>query len=133
MASSDYLCIRANKSKKRKQRPANEVSEQDINNVLKSIQNCNGYPKLRDLASMVPFLAPLQLNAVIRFLERSGTIIIDSDGYIIWTRKDNSESLSTLQEVAYISSDFKEYLEKHWEWQMHCTCATIAAFENFLS
>jgi hypothetical protein len=114
MASSDYLCIRANKSKKGKQRPANEVSEQDINNVLKSIQNCNGYPKLRDLASMVPFLTPLQLNAVIRFLERLGTIIIDSDGYIIWTRKDNSESLSTLQEVAYISSDFKEYLEKHW-------------------
>ena len=108
------MCIRAKKSKKRKERPANEVSEHDINNVLKAIQNFDGYPKLRDLPSLAPFLTPLQLNVVLRFLERSGTIIIDSDGYIIWTRKDNSEGSPTLEEVANISSEFKDYFEKHW-------------------
>jgi len=45
-------------------------------------------------------------------LERSGAIEVDLDGYIVWVRKDEQAGL-TLGEVADISSELKDYLEKH--------------------
>jgi hypothetical protein len=47
-------------------------------------------------------------------LERSGAIVIDSDGYITWMRNEELGQL-TLGEVATMSSDLKELLEKHPE------------------
>jgi hypothetical protein len=98
----------------RKARPANEVSEDDINAFLKAIRNFDGYPKLRDLRKVLPSLTPVQINVIAHYLERSGAIVIDSDGYITWMRNEELGQL-TLGEVATMSSDLKELLEKHPE------------------
>jgi hypothetical protein len=105
--------IRKRKSP-RKRRPVNEVSEDDINAFMQVIRDFDGYPKLRDLRIMLPYLTPVQINVIVHYLERSGVIVIDSDGYIIWMRKEGLEQL-TLGEIAEMSSDLKELLEKHPE------------------
>ena len=89
----------------------NEVSEDDINNFLEAVRNFDGYPKLRDLGRMLPSLTPLQINVILKYLQRSGAIEVDLEGYIVWVRKDKQEG-QTLGEVAEISSELKEYLEK---------------------
>jgi hypothetical protein len=81
---------------------------------LQAIRDFYGYPKLRDLRRMLPSLTPVQINAIVHYLERSGTIVIDADGYIIWMRHEDLGQL-TLGEVAKMSSDLKELLEKHPE------------------
>ncbi len=58
---------------------------------------------------MMPSLTPLQLNVIIRYLERSGRIIIDSEGYIVWTRNDKDRDFLTLGELANISKEFRDY------------------------
>src|ERR687888_646648 len=98
----------------RKARPANEISEDDINAFLQAIRDFDGYPKLKDVRMMVPSLTPVQINAIVHYLERSEAIVIDTDGYIIWMRKEGPGQL-TLGEVAEISSDIKKLLEKHPE------------------
>jgi hypothetical protein len=103
--------IRARKSH-RKARPANEVSEDDINAFLQAIRDFDGYPKLKDLSMMLPSLTPVQINAIVHYLDRSGAIVIDTDGYIIWMRKEGLGQL-TLGDVAEMSSDLKELLKKH--------------------
>jgi hypothetical protein len=60
---------------------------------------------------MAPSLTPLQVNAIVRYLERSGAIVIDAEGYIVWARKEQERL--TLGEVADISNDLREYLNKH--------------------
>ncbi|HKZ62180.1 MAG TPA: hypothetical protein VJZ68_07185 [Nitrososphaera sp.] len=62
---------------------------------------------------MAPSLTPLQINVVVRYLERSGSIVIDTEGYIVWARK--GQDRLTLGEVADISGDLKNYLEKQPE------------------
>lgn len=62
---------------------------------------------------MVPTLTPLQINVIVRYLERSGAIVIDAEGYIVWARKEQEQL--TLGEVAEISSDLKDFLDKHEE------------------
>ncbi|AFU58352.1 MAG: hypothetical protein QXX64_00215 [Nitrososphaera sp.] len=62
---------------------------------------------------MVPSLTPLQINVIVRYLERSGAIVIDTEGYIVWTRKEQKQL--TLGEVAEISGDLREFLEKRGE------------------
>jgi hypothetical protein len=62
---------------------------------------------------MVTWLGPLKINVIVRFLETSGAIIIDTEGYIIWTRKEHNQL--TFGEVAEISSDLKDYLKSHSE------------------
>jgi hypothetical protein len=104
--------ITQNKAKRWKERPVNEISEYDIKVVLQAIETCNGYPKLRELATLVPSIKPLKLNFVIRFLERTGNILIDGDGHIIWTKGVKSEMLN-LSDVADISAEFREFLNKH--------------------
>jgi hypothetical protein len=81
---------------------------------LQAIRNFDGYPKLKDLCMMLPSLTPVQINAIVHYLDRSGVIVIDTDGYIIWMRKEGLGQL-TLGEVAEISSDLKELLEKRPE------------------
>jgi hypothetical protein len=81
---------------------------------LQAIRNFNGYPKLKDLRMMFPSLTPVQINVIVHYLDRSGAIVIDTDGYIIWMRKEGLGQL-TLGEVAEMSSDLKELLEKHPE------------------
>jgi hypothetical protein len=76
------------------------------------IRNFDGYPKLRDLRRMLPSLTPVRINVILHYLERSGAIVIDADGYITWIRNEGLGHL-TLGEVANISSDLKELLEKH--------------------
>jgi hypothetical protein len=79
---------------------------------LQAIRNFDGYPKLRTLRKMLPSLTPMQINVILHYLERSGEIVIDSDGYITWMRNKDQEKL-TLGEVAEISSDLRELLKKH--------------------
>jgi hypothetical protein len=62
---------------------------------------------------MAPALTPLQINVIIRFLERSGAIIIDTEGYIVWSRKEREQMTSG--EVAQISDDIKEFLKSNPE------------------
>ena len=81
---------------------------------MKAIRNFDGYPKLRDLRKVLPSLTPVQINVIAHYLERSGAIVIDSDGYITWMRNEELGQL-TLGEVATMSSDLKELLEKHPE------------------
>ena len=81
---------------------------------MKAIRNFGGYPKLRDLRKVLPSLTPVQINVIAHYLERSGAIVIDSDGYITWMRNEELGQL-TLGEVATMSSDLKELLEKHPE------------------
>ena len=79
--------------------------------MLQAIKEFNGYPKLRELANLVPELRPFKLNLVVRFLERNGTILIDGDGYIVWSRGEKHESYS-LSDVAEFSPEFREFLRK---------------------
>lgn len=79
---------------------------------MQAIRNFDGYPKLRDLRKMLPFLTPVQINVIAHYLERSGAIVIDTDGYITWMRKEGRGQL-TLGEVADMSSDLKELVKKH--------------------
>ena len=81
---------------------------------MQAIRNFKGYPKLRDLRRILPSFTSLQVNVVVRYLERSKTIVIDNDGYIIWMRNEDLGQL-TFGEVANMSSDFKELLEKRPE------------------
>lgn len=105
------LIIRQKKTNRWKEKPANEMSEEEVEAVLQAIRNFDGYPKLRQIANLVPAMKPLKLNLVIRFLERNGTILIDGDGYIVWTREEKSE-MSSLSESAELSPEFREFLKE---------------------
>ena len=61
---------------------------------------------------MLPSLSPVQINVIAKYLERSGAIVIDADGYITWMRNEDPRQL-TLGEVAEMSSDLKKLLEEH--------------------
>jgi hypothetical protein len=81
---------------------------------LQAIRDFDGYPKLKDLRMMLPSLTPAQINTIVNYLDRSEAIVIDTDGYIIWMRNEGLGQL-TLGEVAEMSSDLKELLEKRPE------------------
>lgn len=98
----------------RKARPRNEMTEQEVEEFLSAIRNFSGgsgYPKLRDLRKLLPSMDLYKINVVLRYLERSKAIIVDNDGYIVWTRQDAPDRL-TLGDVANISDDLKEFLER---------------------
>lgn len=77
---------------------------------MQAIKDFHGYPKLKDLGRMAPSLTPLQINVIVRYLERSGAIVVDTEGYIVWARKEREEL--TLGEVAEMSDDIREYLNR---------------------
>ncbi|AIC14418.1 hypothetical protein [Nitrososphaera viennensis] len=98
----------------RKARPRNEITEQEVETFLSAIRNFgnnSGYPKLRDLRTLLPSMDPYKINVVLKYLERSKAIIVDNDGYIVWIRGDALDQL-TLGDVANISDDLKEFLGK---------------------
>jgi hypothetical protein len=59
----------------------------------------------------MPTLHPFKINIILRYLERSSQLIIDSDGYIIWTRETQKEAV-TLGDSATLNKDFMEYFKK---------------------
>ena len=79
---------------------------------MQAIRDFEGYPKLRDVRRMLPSLTPVQINVIAQYLERSGAIVIDADGYITWMRNEDPGQL-TLGEVAEMSSDLQKLLEKY--------------------
>ena len=91
----------------------NEVTDSEINSLLQAIKEFDGYPKLKDLGRMASSLTPLQINVIVRYLERAGAIIIDTEGYVVWSRKERDQM--TFGEVAQISDDIKEFLKNHPE------------------
>ena len=80
---------------------------------MQAIREFDGCPKLKDLSRIVHSLNPVQINVIVRYLERSGAIVIDTEGYIVWARKEQDQM--TLGEVAEMSDDLKEYLAKYRE------------------
>ena len=50
----------------------------------------------------------MKITTILRYLERSKRLILDSDGYIIWIRQDNNNNVNRLSfaEVA----NFKDNL-----------------------
>lgn len=93
----------------KKTRPANEITEQEVNNFLFAISKFEGFPKLRDLPKLFSPMSTYKINVMLRYLERSNMIIVDNDGYITWVRKDRPESL-TLADVADIKDNLKTFL-----------------------
>jgi hypothetical protein len=109
--------MKRKKTKKpdRTARPRNEITEEEVETFLSAIRNFgNGYPKLRDLRTLLPSMDLYKINVILKYLERSKAIIVDNDGYIVWTRGDAPDQL-TLGDVASISDELKEFLEKKEE------------------
>jgi hypothetical protein len=102
-----------------KQRPVNEISEDDINFFVHSLEErleSGVYPKLRDLEKMLkPRLSSQKIIAVLGYLQRSKRIEVDLDGNIIWVRRDTSASTEgvTLFDSASMSEDFRKLLQNH--------------------
>ena len=90
-------------------RPANEITEEEVSSFLEAIRNFPSYPKVRDLGKMFPHFSPFKINVILRYLERSKLIVVDSESHITWVRKDDPEQL-TIADVADISDELKEYL-----------------------
>ena len=98
----------------RKARPANEITEQEVEEFLAAIRNFEGYPRLRDLDRLLPSMSGYKINVILRFLERSKTIFVDNDGYITWVRKGRPDDL-TLGDVANIDEGLREFLARDGE------------------
>jgi hypothetical protein len=77
--------------------------------LFDAIKNYEGYPRLKDLNEMVPLLTPTQVTVALRYLQRTGAVVIDNDGYIVWTRQDRSHM--TLAEVADLSDEFRRFAD----------------------
>jgi hypothetical protein len=58
---------------------------------------------------LAPSLTSLQINVIVRYLERSGAIVVDTESYIVWTRKEQQDL--TLGEVAEMSTELRKYLD----------------------
>lgn len=101
--------MKKRKKPDRHARPANEITEEEVSSFLEAIRNFSGYPKVRDLGKMFPHLSPFKINVILRYLERSKLIVVDSESHITWVRKDAPDQL-TIADVADISDELKEYL-----------------------
>lgn len=93
----------------RKARPANEITEHEVEEFLQVIRNFDGYPRLRDLGGLLPSMSAYKINVILRYLERSKTIVVDNDGCITWVRKGRPGNM-TLGDVASIDPRLKEFL-----------------------
>jgi hypothetical protein len=105
------ILIKKRKFTKKKQRATNEITEEDLDFFLDTIKNIGGYPKVRDLKTLLePKLNLVKINAILRYLEKSKRLEIDLDGNIIWIREEgfNHHSVS-VAEVANLSPAFQEY------------------------
>ena len=76
-----------------------------------TLRGITPYPKIRDLNKVFKNkLSPLQVNIILRYLEKSKTVELDLDGNVIWIR-DNETNQATLCERATFSSEFIEYIK----------------------
>lgn len=101
---------RRKKKPDRKARPANEITEQEVEEFLAAIRAFEGYPRLRDLGSLMPSMSGYKINVILRYLQRLGSIVVDNDGYITWTRNGEGKESLTLGDVANLSDDMKKFL-----------------------
>ena len=91
-------------------RPANEITQDDLNFFLSILESYNGYTKIRDLQQLLaPRLNLIKINTILRYLEKSKSLEIDLDGNIIWFRRENTSHHLSLMETANISPEFAEY------------------------
>ena len=56
----------------------------------------------------------MKITTILRYLERSKRLILDSDGYIIWIRQDNNNNVDRLSfaEVANFKGTFGDQFIK---------------------
>jgi len=105
--------IKSKRFTKKKPRPVNEITEDDLNFFLTTIKNVNGYPKVRDLRKLLsPRLNLVKINAILRYLEKSKKLEIDLDGNIVWIREESFNHLLSLAESANISQEFLKHFSK---------------------
>jgi predicted Rdx family selenoprotein len=111
------LVIRSKKSTKKRPRPSNEISEDEISYFLDKLKEFGGLPKVRDLRKLLrDGLDPTKVDTILKYLERSGRLQIDLDGNIIWIRRDKEEvNQISFAEAANISADFLKYFSKKSE------------------
>jgi len=107
------------------QRPANEISDDDINFFVHKLGErleSGEYPKLRELEKMLkPRLSSPKIIATLGYLQRSRLLEVDLDGNIIWIRCDTSGSIDsgTLYDSAVMSKDFRKLIQKYNHTQQH--------------
>lgn len=58
---------------------------------------------------MFPRMSPFKINVILKYLERSKAIIVDSESYITWVRKGAPDQL-TIGDVADMSDELRQYL-----------------------
>jgi len=107
------------------QRPANEISDEDINFFVHKLGErleSGEYPKLRELEKMLkPRLSSPKIIATLGYLQRSRLLEVDLDGNIIWIRCDTSGSIDsgTLYDSAVMSDDFRKLIQKYNHTKQH--------------
>jgi len=107
------------------QRPANEISDEDINFFVHKLGErleSGEYPKLRELEKMLkPRLSSPKIIATLGYLQRSRLLEVDLDGNIIWIRCDTSGSIDsgTLYDSAIMSDDFRKLIQKYNHTKQH--------------
>lgn len=102
--------MKRRKKPNRKAKPANEIAEHEVDIFLQAINRFEGYPRLRDLGRLLPAMSDYKINVILRYLQRLGSIVVDNDGYITWTRKERGKESLTLGDVADLSDDVKKFL-----------------------
>jgi hypothetical protein len=53
----------------------------------------------------------VKITTILRYLERSKRLILDSDGYIIWIRQDNNNNNNNVNRLSFAEvANFKDNL-----------------------
>jgi hypothetical protein len=93
-----------------KVRGANEITEDELNFFLTSLERYNGYPKVRDLQYILgPRLNLIKINTILRYLVKSKSLEIDLDGNIVWFRREKTDPRLSFMEAANISPEVLEH------------------------